>query len=553
MLHFNTFYGKIRAFIIGVGVTFILLFIILAFYKYKQEKQILDSSEQKYVGDMNAIFEMKSAQMSKSLFDYTYWDEFVTAIHKNDTSWYNENIEFSSDVYDFDYASVYNKNFEVVYEQSNSSSIDHNIITEQTIRELYKTRFANFFQNDNGKIVEVCAASVHPTSDPKHDKTEPEGYMLVVREYDQKFISDLEKICGSKIYLTSTDSVGRVDRFTLDTRKNLLGWDGKPVAWVVFQRVLDLNSGATQVIIYTMLFFVLFILLMLIIFARIWINRPLELVTDILETDRPESITRLKKFPAEFGRIGHLFEVHVKQKHDLQEAKERAEKSDKLKSAFLENMSHEIRTPMNSILGFSELLEEECTESVKSEYLKLIQSNGDNLMKLLSDLMDLSKIEAGDLTLKYSNFSVQEMFTELKGVFSNELQKRKRFNVELNYELPDGDINLCSDPNRIKQVLSNLLMNASKFTVNGTILFGCRRVNDEVIFSVCDTGTGIPEDDQKKIFERFTKYNYDSLNTEGSGIGLSIVQKIVDMLEGRIWVKSVYGEGSSFYFSILAK
>lgn len=207
---------------------------------------------------------------------------------------------------------------------------------------------------------------------------------------------------------------------------------------------------------------------------------------------------------------------------------------------------------MNSILGFSELLEEESSESIRTMYLKLIQSNGDNLMKLLNDLMDLSKIEAGDLTLKYSIFSVQEMFAELKGVFSNELQKRKRFNVELNYVLPDGDINLYSDPNRIKQILSNLLTNASKFTVNGTILFGCQIVNDKVIFSVSDTGTGIPEEDQKNIFERFTKFNYDSLNSEGSGIGLSIVQKIVDMLNGQIWFTSVYGEGSSFYFSIQA-
>jgi len=552
-MKFSTFYGKIRAFILGVGITFILLFVILTFYKYKQEKQILDSSEQKYVGDMKVIFDMKSSQMSKSLFDYTYWDEFVTAIHKNDISWYKENIEFSSDVYDFDYACVYNENFEVAYEQYNSSSIDHNFITKETVRELYKTRFANFFQNANGKIVEVCAASVHPTSDPKHDKTEPEGYLLVVREYDQKFISDLEKICGSKIYVASTDSVARFGRYTLNTRLNLCGLDGKPVAWVVFQRVLDLNSGTTQVIIYSMLVFVLLILLILIIFGRIWINRPLELVTDILKTDNPESIALLKTSPAEFGRIGHLFEDHLKQKHDLQEAKERAEKSDRLKSAFLENMSHEIRTPMNSILGFSELLEEECTESVKSEYLKLIQTNGDNLMKLLSDLMDLSKIEAGDLILKYSNFSVQEMFTDMKGTFSNELQKRKKFNVELSYVLPQGDINLYSDRNRIKQVLSNLLTNASKFTVKGTIVFGCQRLNDEVIFSVCDTGTGIPEDDRKHIFERFTKYNYDSLNTEGSGIGLSIVQRIVTVLNGRVWVNTVVGEGSSFFFSIPAE
>jgi len=552
MIKYNTFYGRIRAFIIVVGITFILLFVILAFYKYKQEKHILDSSERKYIGDMNSLFEMKSSQMSKSLFDYTYWDEFVAAINKNDSSWYKENIEFSSDVYDVDYVCVYNKNFDVAYEQYNSSSIDSNIISSEAIHDLYKTRFANYFLNLNGKIVEVSAASVHPTTDPGHDKTEPEGYLLLVREFDQKFLSDLKKICGSEIYLTSLDTLDNVSRFTLKTKKELLGWDGKPVAWAVFQRNLDLNSGATQIAMYTMSAFVLLTLLIFILFAKKWISRPLELVTDILKTHNPESILLLKSAPVEFGRMGLLFEDHVKQKRDLQEAKERAESSDKIKSAFLANMSHEIRTPMNSILGFSELLEEESDESVRAQYLKLIQSNGDNLMRLLNDLIDLSKIEAGDLSLKYSNFSVQEMFAELKEMFSNELLKRKKFNVELNYVLPDGDINLNSDPNRIMQILSNLLTNASKFTVNGTIVFECHAMNDEMIFSVADTGTGIPEEDQKNIFDRFTKYNYDSLNSEGSGIGLSIVERIVTMLNGKVWFMSKVGEGSCFYFSIPA-
>ncbi len=553
MFERNTLYGKIRAFILIVELIFLVLFVILVFYKNKQEKLILDTSEQKYVGDMNALFDMKSLQMSKSLFDYTYWDEFVTAIQKNDSSWHVENIEFSSDVYDYDYACVYNKNFDVVYEQYISSTIDSNIISGEAIRNLYKSRFANYFLNLNGKIVEVCAASVHPTIDPGHNKTEPEGYLLVVREFDEKFLSEMKKICASEIFLTSTDSVNVVGSFTLETKKQLRGLDGKPVAWVIFQRILDLNSGATNKVMYTMLVFILFTFLILILFAKRSINRPLKLVTDILKSDNPESIALLKTATAEFGRIGYLFDDHVKQKHDLQEAKERAEKSDKLKSAFLANMSHEIRTPMNSILGFSELLEEETSESIRAEYLKIIQINGDNLMKLLNDLMDLSKIEAGALELKYSHFVVDKMFEELKNIFSIELEKRKKTGIQLSFHLPQGDLRIYSDPLRIQQVLSNLLTNAVKFTTHGSIDVSCRKENMEFIFTVKDTGTGIPEEDQKKIFDRFIKFNYKSLNSEGSGIGLSIVKKIADMLQGRIWLKSVNGEGSEFFFAIPAK
>lgn len=550
MLEFKTIYEKIRAFIVAVGGIFLILFLILVIYKNKQEKEILESSESKYINDMNAIFAMKSSQLSKSLFDYTYWDEFVTAIQKNDTNWYHENIEFSSEVYDVDYACLYNKDFRIIYEQYNSRSIDKNIIAKEVVHHFYKNRFANFFQVTDGRIVEVCAASVHPTNDPEHNKTEPEGYMLVIREFDQKFITELEKISASKIYLTSSDSIPKVGRYTLETKIELLGWDGKPVSRVIFNRILDINSSATQIIMYTMLAFVLIILLTFNTFARKWINKPLDLVTDILKTDNPESITLLKAAPAEFGRIGYLFDDYVLQKKDLEEARKRAEKSDKLKSAFLANMSHEIRTPMNSILGFSELLEDETSESIRAEYLKTIQSNGDNLMRLLNDLMDLSKIEAGDMTMSYSNFSIREMFVDLNEIFSNELERRMKSDVRLFYLLPDVELTLHSDLYRIKQVLTNLLTNSVKFTTQGIITFECQKANDELIFSVSDTGTGIPEEDQKLIFERFTKFNYNSLNSEGTGIGLSIVEKIVTMLNGRIWFKSVYGEGSIFYFSI---
>jgi len=553
MLKFKTIYGKIRAFIITVAVIFIVLFLILISYKYKQEKQIVESSHLQYVGDINSLSSLKSSVMKKTLYDYTYWDEFVTHIEKNDANWYKQNIDFSSEVYDFDYACVYNEKFEIVYEQFTSQTIVESVIPKEAVYSLNKTRFSHFFQVINGQILEVSGASVHPYIDPEHNKTEPSGYLFVVREYDQKFLTELEKITASKIKLKTTDSISDFNRFTIHSKIELLGWDGKPVSWIVFSRTLDLNSGTTQAIMFAMLVFVLLIFLTFATFARKWINKPLELVTDILKTDNPDSISILKTAPAEFGRIGFLFDEHLKQKHELQHAKERAEKSDKLKSAFLANMSHEIRTPMNSIMGFSELLEEEITERTRTKYLKLVQSNGNNLMKLLDDLMDLSKIEAGDMIMRYSTFSVREIFVELKEIYSNELEKKKRTHVLLSFELPDGDLKLNSDPFRIKQVLSNLLTNATKFTVSGSITFGCQQQNGELVFSVTDTGTGIPEDDQKKIFERFIKFDYNSLNSEGSGIGLSIVERIVTMLYGRVWLKSVFGEGSSFYFSIPTK
>jgi|WetSurMetagenome_2_1015567.scaffolds.fasta_scaffold05427_2 signal transduction histidine kinase/ActR/RegA family two-component response regulator len=230
--------------------------------------------------------------------------------------------------------------------------------------------------------------------------------------------------------------------------------------------------------------------------------------------------------------------------------KVKAIRSDKLKSAFLANMSHEIRTPMNTIVGFSQLIKDNTDYVKMHQYVNIIKSSSDTLLKLIDDIIDLSKIEAGDMHLSYSGFSIKEMFIELKDIYSIELLRREKGDVKFEYYLPDGDIIVFSDPFRVRQVLSNLLSNALKFTMSGTITLNCEKRNGELLLSVSDTGTGIPEEDHAKIFERFTKFNYQGRNEEGSGIGLSIVEKIVAILNGRIWLTSVMGEGTSFYISI---
>jgi len=237
-------------------------------------------------------------------------------------------------------------------------------------------------------------------------------------------------------------------------------------------------------------------------------------------------------------------------KREFIRQKEKAMKSDKLKSAFLANMSHEIRTPMNAIVGFSQLLSDGAGSDNKQQYINIIQNSSDNLLRLINDIIDLSKIEAADLEIKQSEISVRELFIELKDVYTIEILKREKTEVQISYNLSDDDIFVQSDSLRLKQILSNLLSNALKFTSHGTIIFSCEKKGKELIFTVSDTGTGIPEEDQSKIFDRFTKFNYQGMNTEGTGIGLSIAEKLVSLLNGRIWFNSIFGKGSDFFFSI---
>jgi CheY-like chemotaxis protein len=213
-------------------------------------------------------------------------------------------------------------------------------------------------------------------------------------------------------------------------------------------------------------------------------------------------------------------------------------------------MSHEIRTPMNAIVGFSELIEFETDQLKKHQYVKIIQNSSTNLLNMIVGIVDLSKIETGILYLDYSNFHISEIFIELKEIYTIELAKRDKSDIKLNFMIPEGDLLIHSDPQRIKQIMSNLLGNAVKFTSAGRIWFECKKIGDELIFSVSDTGTGIPPEDQKKVFDRFTKFDYHGLNNEGTGIGLAIVERLVNLFNGHIWLKSTFGEGSTFFFSI---
>jgi len=237
-------------------------------------------------------------------------------------------------------------------------------------------------------------------------------------------------------------------------------------------------------------------------------------------------------------------------KRDFLRQKEKAIRSDKLKSAFLANMSHEIRTPMNSIVGFSSLLHEEDDQELLQRYSDIIQRSGHHLLGLINDIIDLSKIEAGEFMIAKSKFNIRELFEELILTFTIELQRIKKENVVLKYEISDEELTIDTDYDRLKQLLSNLVSNAVKFTSAGEIVIACSKNPKEFVFSVADTGTGIPVEDQQKIFKRFTSINYSGLNTEGTGIGLSISEKIVKKLGGNLWLESNVGKGSTFYFSI---
>jgi len=240
---------------------------------------------------------------------------------------------------------------------------------------------------------------------------------------------------------------------------------------------------------------------------------------------------------------------------NLEIAKTKAEEADRLKTAFLSNMSHEIRTPMNAIIGFAELLAlKDVTDDEKKEFIQQINHGAETLMHLIDDIIDISKIEAGQLVFHNSEFLLSEFLNELKLIYNKSLVKLNKNNIRLsenNNNFP-VHIYLHTDKYRLKQIFTNLLGNALKFTEKGTITFGIKHMNNNIIsFYVKDTGIGITREKLSLIFERFRQGHDSSAKLySGTGLGLAISKNLIELMGGKIDVISTPGEGTEFEFSI---
>nr|WP_321410239.1 HAMP domain-containing sensor histidine kinase [uncultured Carboxylicivirga sp.] len=257
----------------------------------------------------------------------------------------------------------------------------------------------------------------------------------------------------------------------------------------------------------------------------------------------------LKQIIDSLKALQRSLEINIEQ---LNEAKEKAEESDHLKSMFLANISHEVRTPLNAILGYSELLMNEMVdeEQEKKKYYRIVFQNGQYLLEMIDNLLDASLIESHQLTTHSDYFQLGDLIEEIKNLYKS---KKNGENVELRFVenlFSCSEVALKSDRKRIKQILINLINNAYKFTFNGLIEVGYDDAVDFLLFYVKDTGIGIPEVNKKHIFRRFVKV--DQLKG-GAGLGLSISKSLIESLGGKIWFESTEGTGTTFFFSLPKK
>jgi len=268
---------------------------------------------------------------------------------------------------------------------------------------------------------------------------------------------------------------------------------------------------------------------------------------------------RAEKFYLNNGRVlkinGIIQDITEQRNYEikLEEAKEKAEESERLKTAFLSNISHEVRTPMNAIIGFSDLLTEpDITKEETAEYVKLITTSGQVLIKLIDDIVDIAKIETGQLSLNISRAYVNRIFKELFNYFEVIKKEKSKEYLKIIFEsdFSDPDFYFYTDEVRLRQIITNFISNAIKFTEKGYIKCSCLEKNKFIEFRIEDTGIGISDENRSIIFKQFGQILNEGRIYQGTGLGLTISRNLIKMMGGEINFTSEVGKGTTFYFSL---
>ena len=549
-------FPKILWLIFSSSIFFILLYFALFYYTKKAEKQVYTTSVEQFNNEVNQLMYLINKPEQVYINNDTNWDEFVSFIRKRDLIWYNNIIAQEIDIFKASQMVVYDENNRLVIQTKTPKIKSEEFIPKEAMDKLDKLGLSIFYMKIPEGYVEVFGASVHPSFDLLKNKTKSSGYFFVIRLMDQSYLSNIEGKANSKVFLTKTLNVNSKKENKISSFYSLKDFNGKRIARMQFERNFEVYFKNAINILYVIIVFFIINLIVNLIYTRKLVYYPLDLVRRALESGNRKAIKELKKTTGEFSYIGNLFEENSNQKIELVKAKIKAEEGDRLKSSFLANLSHEIRTPMNAINGFTELLlNTDISESEKLEYLNVIEKSGKNLVGIIDDLIEMSKIDSNQLTPNLTVVNLDSCINELYETVKITI-KNKDIDFKLIQPKAPTKFNIITDDIKLKQVIINLLTNALKFTERGSVTFGFEidEKNELINFTVKDTGLGIDEDNHKNIFDRFKRVDSDiSIKVGGLGLGLAISKAYVDLLGGTITLESKVGEGSTFYFSIPLK
>lgn len=573
-------------FISAILLLFITAYILLSVITSKN-KVLLQEGYRDLKSETDKALSLKHQSFENWAYDNSYWDEVITALNRNDTSWIAINVAEAMPKFGSDYLWVMRLDGSIGYNslkndlQAGKSSF---FMSQQVLLDSLKNSpFKQFHVLFNNELVAIYCAPLQSGSDINRT-SKPSGYFIAGQRLNNNFLSHLSLLTGKnnysfisptsvkENYIIEKNSVANyyIDFFDLNK---------KPLPTLKVSKKLDvLNTYKKDLITYLLTFItiILFIGLSVFFYFRKKILQPLNILSATLESKNQELLQKLKPKQDEFGKLANLIcdfftqhkllkeEIEIRHKSELELLKTskeledatiekiRAEQSHIAKNDFLSTMSHEIRTPINGVIGISNLLMEEELTVRQKEYVNILNFSSRHLLSIVSDILDFSKIESGNIHFDKNSFDLKSTCFNITELYNS---RAKEKNINLFFE-PDESVSnsLHGDSVRLCQVLTNLVSNAIKFTEKGSVTLKYRNISETtsnitIKFSIKDTGIGIAKDKIDKIFESFSQADASiSSQFGGTGLGLTISKKLIELQGGKISVNSELGKGSEFVF-----